>query len=59
MAQAKIKLSRSLRKYIRREKARLRKTLVSPQEQAEAIKKLYQSLGFNFNPTKKNIKLKK
>lgn len=41
-------LPRSLKKYIRREKARLRQTVADIKEQGKLINELYKSLGITF-----------
>lgn len=41
---AKKRLSKSLRKYIRKEKTRIHREILSLKEQEEEIKKLYQKI---------------
>jgi len=48
---SKAKISKSLKKFIRKEKARIRKEIPDPKEQEKEIEKLYQQI---LN-TKKNL----
>lgn len=49
------RLSKSLRKYLRKEKARIRREILDPAEQEKSIRELYQKLGFgNINKNTNN-----
>jgi hypothetical protein len=43
------KITKSLKKYFRSQKAKIRREIDDPEEQKEQIKKLYLDKGFNFD----------
>jgi len=47
------KLPKSLRKYIRKEKARIKRDILSKQERSEFIDNLYKKFGFAYLENKK------
>ena len=53
----KKRMSNSIRKYIRKEKARIRREILGIKEQEESIIKLYEKLGFK-NQEIKEVKNK-
>mgnify|MGYP000434883972 CR=1 FL=1 len=55
-----MKLPKSIRKFIRKEKARIRREIVEEEKQKEAIKRLYEEVIFKLKkkkiPSKKEAK---
>jgi hypothetical protein len=50
------RLSKSLRKYIRKEKARIRREVLNTEEQKKLINEIYQNLIKNYE-NKRNLQL--
>jgi len=47
-------MPKSLRKYVRKEKAKIRRKFFDLEEQKRQIEKLYQKIGFSRRPAEKN-----